>query len=109
MDARVQVVWLLKKEKKSFYHSKNWRTPCSNSEDPLGVPDPLLKTPVIGEFFFLYFEKYANHPQDNMGNTISACVSDALAEVKPDFTCFSAANASQRDTSHLLFSIIVIQ
>ena len=44
MDARVQVV-NVKKEKKSFYHTKIWRPPSSNSEDPLGVPDPLLKTP----------------------------------------------------------------
>ena len=43
MDARVQVVHI-KKEKKSFYQTKIWRTPCCNSEDPLGVQDPLLTT-----------------------------------------------------------------
>ena len=46
MDTRVEVVHI-KNEKKSFYHTKIWRTPCSNSEDPLGVPDPLLKTPAL--------------------------------------------------------------
>ena len=46
MDARVQVV-NMKKERKSFYHTKIWRAPCGNSEDPLGVPDPLLKTHAI--------------------------------------------------------------
>ena len=46
MDTRVQVVHIKKGEKKTFYHSKIWRTPYSNSGDP-GVPDPLLKTPAI--------------------------------------------------------------
>ena len=41
MDTRVQVVNI----KKAW---EIWRTPCSNSEDPLGVPDPLLKTPALG-------------------------------------------------------------
>ena len=46
MDVRVQLV-NIKKEKKGFYHTKIWRTSCSISEDPLGVPDPMLKIPVL--------------------------------------------------------------
>ena len=45
-NARVQVV-NIKKGEKRFLPPKIWRTPCSNSEDPLGVPDPLLKTPGV--------------------------------------------------------------
>ena len=41
----VQVIHIKEKQKKSLSHKDGEGPPCSNYEDPLGVTDPLLKTP----------------------------------------------------------------